>query len=93
MSNAKYVYNEILKYFASRPDKLFVVITAPPLSSSSYSDNARAFNLWLVNDWLDENNYTLNNVAVFDFYNVLTGANHHHRINNGQVEHTYARGT
>ena len=28
---------------------------------------------WLVNDWLAENNYTLNNVAVFDFYNVLTG--------------------
>jgi hypothetical protein len=92
VSNAKYVYNEILKYFASRPDKLFVVITAPPLSGSSYSDNARAFNLWLVNDWLGENNYTLNNVAVFDFYNVLTGSDHHHRINNGQVEHTYKRG-
>lgn len=89
VSNAKYVYNEILKYFASRPDKLFVVITAPPLSSSPYSDNARAFNLWLVNDWLDENDYQLNNVAVFDFYNVLTGADHHHRIVNGQVEHTY----
>lgn len=89
VSNAKYVYNEILKYFATRPDKLFVVITAPPLSSSPYSDNARAFNLWLVNDWLDENNYTLNNVAVFDFYNVLTGPDHHHRIVNGQVEHTY----
>lgn len=92
VSNAKYVYNEILKYFATRPDKLFVVITAPPLSHSSNSKNARAFNLWLVNDWLRENNYTLNNVAVFDFYNVLTGVDNHHRIVNGEVVHTFEAG-
>jgi len=92
VSNAKYVYNEILQYFATRPDKLFVVITAPPLISSANSNNARAFNLWLVNDWLDENNYTLNNVAVFDFYNVLTGPDHHHHIMNGRVEHSYIAG-
>ena len=92
VSNAKYVYNEILKYFATRPDKLFVVITAPPLSRSSNSKNARAFNLWLVNDWLRENNYALNNVAVFDFYNVLTGVDNHHRIFNGEVEHTFKTG-
>ncbi|HNO84967.1 MAG TPA: hypothetical protein PKM54_10095, partial [Anaerolineales bacterium] len=29
VGHAKYVYNEILQYFASRPDKLFIVITAP----------------------------------------------------------------
>ncbi len=87
VGHAKFVYNEILKYFAARPDKLFVVITAPPLSDSTYADNARAFNDWLLNDWLAENNYTLNNVAVFDFYNVLTSPDAHHRFNNGQVEH------
>ncbi len=87
VSGAKYVYNTILHYFATRPDKLFVVITAPPLSDPTYSENARAFNQWLVNDWLNENNYTLGNVAVFDFYNILTGPDAHHRINNGQVEH------
>jgi hypothetical protein len=92
VSNAKYVYNEILQYFATRPDKLFVIITAPPLINSAYSNNARAFNLWLVNDWLHENGYTLNNVAVFDLYNVLTGPDHHHRIINNQVEHTYTIG-
>ena len=92
VSNAKYVYNEILKYFATRPDKLFVVITAPPLSSSPNAKNARAFNLWLVNDWLKENNYTLNNVAVFDFYNVLTGPDNHHWVNDGLIEHTYVEG-
>ncbi len=87
VSGAKYVYNTILQYFATRPDKLFVVITAPPLSDSTHAENARAFNQWLVDDWLSENNYTLNNVAVFDFYNILTDANAHHRVNNGQIEH------
>jgi hypothetical protein len=92
VSNAKYVYNEILKYFGTRPDKLFVVITAPPLISSANAANARAFNDWLVNDWLQENDYALNNVAVFDFYNVLTGPDNHHRVVNGQIEHTYVGG-
>ncbi len=91
VSGAKYVYNTILQYFATRPDKLFVVITAPPLSDSTYADNARAFNNWLVNDWLRENNYPFNNVAVFDFYNILTDDDAHHRVHNGQVEHILGR--
>jgi len=92
VGGAKYVYNEILQYFATRPDKLFVVITAPPVSNPEYAANARAFNQWLLNDWLRENNYTVNNVAVFDFYNVLTGPNNHHRFVNGQVEHFFEQG-
>lgn len=87
VGHAKYVYNTILQTFGQHPDKLFVVITAPPLSDGTYAENARAFNNWLSNDWLRENNYTLNNVAVFDFYNILTDRNAHHRFNNGQVEH------
>ena len=87
VGGAKYVYNELLKYFATRPNKLFVVITAPPLSDRIYAKNARAFNQWMVNDWLSENNYTTGNVAVFDFYNILTGNDAHHRYRNGQIEH------
>lgn len=87
VGGAKYVYNTILQYFATRPDKLFVVITAPPLSDDTYAANARAFNNWLLNDWLAENNYALNNVAVFDFYNILTSPDAHHRFKDGQVEH------
>ena len=87
VGGAKYTYNQLLTYFAARPDKLFVVITAPPLSDASQAKNARAFNQWLVNDWLQENNYTAGNVAVFDFYNVLTGANAHHRYRDGAIEH------
>ena len=87
VGNAKYIYNEILQYFKTRPDKLFVVITAPPLTDGTLANNARAFNEWLVNDWLRENSYTQPNVAVFDFYNILTGPNNHHRFNNGAIEH------
>ena len=97
VSGAKYVYNQILQYFASRQDKLFVVITAPPLrkadTSTENATNARAFNDWLVNDWLRENDYPYNNVAIFDFYNVLTGPDNHHRFVNGQIEHIYKPGT
>ena len=87
VAGAKYVYNQILQYFSTRPDKLFVVITAPPLSDPTNAANARAFNQWLVNDWLRENNYTQNNVAVFDFYNVLTAPDAHHQYQNGRIEH------
>jgi len=90
VGHAKYVYNEILQYFATRPDKLFVVITAPPLSDNTNAANARAFNNWLVTDWLSENQYTLNNVAVFDFYNVLTSPDAHHQFLNGDIVHIVA---
>jgi hypothetical protein len=100
VGHAKFVYNQLLVYFKLHPEKLFVVITAPPLSDSTYAANARAFNQWLVNDWLKKNLYTLNNVAVFDFYNVLTSndgnadkndlglaTGNHHRWINGAVQH------
>ena len=98
VENAKAVYNQLLTYFATRQDKLFVVITAPPMQQSEYNTdyqtpaqraaNARAFNNWLVDDWLDD--YAHANVAVFDYYNVLTGANNHHRVVDGQIEHVTA---
>ena len=87
VAGARYVYNTILRFFATRPDKLFIVITAPPLSDRSNAANARAFNNWLVHDWLAENNYSQNNVAVFDFYNVLTGKDAHHTWQDGGIVH------
>ena len=103
VANAKGIYNDILAYFATRQDKLFVAITAPPLATndtdSAHAANARAFNDWLVNDWLAS--YPHQNVTVFDFYNVLTsngGSTHsndagqetgnHHRWWNGGVQHS-----
>ncbi len=74
VANVKGIYNDLLAYFATRPDKLFVVITAPPLgdfeTNPEQAANARAFNRWLVEEW--RQGYPLQNVAVFDFYNVLT---------------------
>jgi hypothetical protein len=98
IANAKGIYIDILNYFGTRQDKLFIIIAAPPLSDPTYSDNARAFNQWLTQEWLQ--NYPYNNVFVFDFYNVLTsnGGNpnisdlgwatgNHHRWWQGAVQH------
>jgi len=102
VANAKGIYNDLLSYFATRQDRLFIAITAPPLSTNDtnaqHAANARAFNNWLVNEWLAD--YAFHNVAVFDFYNVLTsnGGNsdtndansstgNHHRWWNGAIQH------
>ena len=98
VANAKGIYIDLLEYFKTQPDKLFVVITAPPLTDATYADNARAFNNWLVNEWLAD--YDVGNVFVFDFYNVLTTnggdpntndvgleSGNHHRWWNGALQH------
>ena len=102
LGNAKGIYNDILSYFATRQDKLFVLITAPPQNQddtdAAHAANARALANWLVNDWL--RSYPHNNVFVFDFYNVLTSnvlamsckmtpinAGNHHRWWKGAVQH------
>jgi hypothetical protein len=104
VSNIKGIYRDLLSYFATRQDKLFILITTPP---SSFGDpgltpgsaaRLRAINSWLVQHWLEA--YPYNNVAVFDFFNVLTsnGGNpdtndlgaatgNHHRLLNGRVQH------
>jgi len=101
VGSAKLIYMHLLDTFAQHTDKLFVAITAPPVTrEDSWEDpaTARAFNNWLVNDWLAD--YPYANVAVFDFYNVLTsngGDSHtndvdretgnHHRWWDGRVQH------
>jgi len=102
VANAKGIYNDLLVYFAAHHDRLFIVITAPPLASgdtnAAQAANARALNDWLVNDWLD--GYAFANVAVFDFYNVLTSnggdsntndlgqaTGNHHRWYGGALQH------
>ncbi len=107
VGNIKRLYNDLLGYFGAHPEKLFVVVTAPPLASAdtnaTAAANARAVNRWLVESWLL--GYPRNNVAVYDFYNVLTSnagdADHndlnglsgnHHRLRMGVVEHPTNRG-
>jgi hypothetical protein len=90
VGNAKAIYNELLTYFRTQPGTLFVALTAPPVQDPTYGANARAFNNWLVREWLAD--YRGSNVAVFDFYNVLTGAENHHRFRDGAIEHITNRG-
>ncbi|MBN2084905.1 MAG: hypothetical protein JW748_06730 [Anaerolineales bacterium] len=105
VGNAKRIYDDLLDYFAAHTEKLFIVITAPPLLDSppDQAANARALNIWLVEEWLAS--YPHHNVAVFDFYNVLTSnggdpntndldaaGGNHHRIRNEQVEYTVDQG-
>lgn len=103
VANVKGIYNDILKYFAQHPEKLFVLIVSPPLARDATTPgnaaNARAVANWLTTKWLA--NYDGNNVAVFDFYNVLTsnGGNpnkndrgknrgNHHRWWKGHIQHS-----
>jgi len=99
VANAKGIYQDLLPYFQQHQDNLFIVITAPPVSNAKNAGNARAFNQWLVNDWLKD--YPYKNVAVFDFYNVLTTnggsaktndldkeTGNHHRWWQNAIQHT-----
>ena len=101
VSNIKGLYRDLLDYFSTRPDKLFILITSPPVVQGE-ADEAmpllRAINTWLVQGWLAT--YPHKNVAVFDFSRVLTsnGGNpetadveattgSHHRFRNGAIEY------
>jgi len=90
VGGAKHIYLELLDYFSTQPDKMFVAITAPPLLDPSNAQNARAFNQWLVTEWLD--GYSGNNVYVFDFHAILTHPDNHHRVVNGSVEYINTNG-
>jgi hypothetical protein len=108
VSNVKGMYRDLLAYFATRQDKLFILITSPPVTPAEETLSgsvglARAINTWLVYHWLDD--YPYNNVAVFDFFNVLTtngggihindleaAAGNHHRLRHGEVRYTLQTG-
>lgn len=87
VANAKGIYLALREYLATRPDVLWVVITAPPLTPASTDPaaaaNARALNDWLVKEWLS--GYAGRNVFVFDFYNVLTSDGGSSRTNDPGV--------
>ncbi len=102
VSNIKGLYRDLLAYFATRPDKLFILLTTPPSYQGEVSlpaaARARAIHTWLVHHWLDE--YPYDNVAVLDYFNVLTSnggspdtndlgaaTGNHHRLRQGQVQH------
>lgn len=98
VANAKGIYLDLLGYFGAHPEKLFVAVVAPPVTSPD-TPGGRALADWLVDHWLQDAGYSAGNVFVFDYYNVLssktgggssdvglTGGNHH-RVWNGAVQH------
>jgi hypothetical protein len=102
VGNVKGLYKDLLSLFAAAPQRLWVLITPPPLvpgaTDASQAANARAVNNWLYTDWLKT--YPYKNVALFDFYNVLTSnggsvdtndvsavGGNHHRYREGSIDH------
>ena len=79
------IYKPLEDIFAENPDVLFIPVTAPPLcatcgTTDENAHRARLFNEWLVNDWLPAYNAAhpgLNNVAVFNFFDLLANADNH----------------
>jgi len=83
-SNGGYTYKPLEDIFAENTDTLFIVITAPPRnyvgSSDSEAHRARIFNNWLKTEWLTNYNTThpdYNNVAVFDWFDILAYPDDH----------------
>ncbi len=82
-----YTYEPLEDIFAAHPDILFIPVTAPPrhyaptdATNDAEAHRARLFNNWLKNVWLADYNAAhpgLNNVAVFDWFDVLTYPNDH----------------
>ncbi len=73
-----YTYRPLEDVFAASPDTLFVFVTAPPLVYTGTTDanahRVRLFNNWVKTEWLAGYNAAhpgLNNVAVFDLFDVL----------------------
>jgi len=86
-SNGGYTYRPLEDIFVANPDVLFVPVTAPPrhyapsdATNDAEAHRARVFNNWLKSDWLTSYNTAnpgLNNVAVFDWFDVLAYADDH----------------
>ncbi len=93
MEDEMAVYESLLPYFEAHPDKMFILVTPPPMQSISHPSVTRALCNWLCdreNGWLSA--LSTENAFVFDFYNVLTHPDAHHRIVNGLEEHTVVAG-
>jgi len=86
-SHNNYIYKSLEDIFAENPDILFIPVTAPPrhyapsdATNDAQAHRARQFNNWLKNEWL--NNYNsanpdLHNVAVFDWFDILSYPDSH----------------
>lgn len=87
------LYNGLLAYFEQHPDKMFVLVTPPPMIHISNPVKTRELCNWLYErntGWLS--GLSTGNVFVFDFYNVLTHPDAHHQFLSGQEVHQSVEG-
>ncbi|MCK5773014.1 MAG: hypothetical protein KAH57_04440, partial [Thermoplasmata archaeon] len=97
-----YAYKPLEDIFAENPDTLFIALTPPPLNygppdatTDTRALNARSFNTWLREDWLpsyNRSNPGVNNVAVFDFFDILAYPSNHSSHPN-RLRYEYGGGT
>ena len=93
ISDEKAIYNSLLPYFEEHPDKMFVLVTPPPMQQiSDPREDPGALRLarrpgdgWLAG-------LSTGNVFVFDLYNVLTDPDAHHRLVDGDEIHESVAG-
>jgi hypothetical protein len=87
------IYDNLLPYFEQHPDKMFVLVTPPPMQEISDAQKTRELCDWLADrktGWLA--GLSTGNVFVFDLYDVLTDRDAHHRLVDGQEVHQSAAG-
>ncbi|MHC1787447.1 MAG: hypothetical protein AB9880_10340 [Christensenellales bacterium] len=84
ISDEQALYKGLLPYFRSRPDKLFILVTPPPMIRIPTPGLTRQLCHWLTDrngGWLA--GLETGNVFVFDLYTVLTHPDAHHRLEDG----------
>ena len=98
----KKVYKrKLFKHFSENPDKMFIIITAPPLlpndTDQACANRARTFNNWLKKTYIkfyNRKNPGLENVAVFDYFDCLADSNNmlkeEYRFNDWDSHPNYA---
>ncbi len=72
VEEVKGYYETVRSFIAAHPDKLFILLTTPPLNSSE-ADAAMGARARSVADWLTSAEFKgdLSNLAVFDLYDLL----------------------
>lgn len=94
ISDEKAIYNSLLPYMEAHPDKMFVLVTPPPMIDIPDPQKTRELCDWLTdrdNGWLS--GLSTGNVFVFDLFNVLTHPDAHHRLAGGVEVHAAVPGS
>ena len=87
IDDEKDIYKGLLTYFDDHQDKMFILVIPPPEIVIASAPLTRELANWLAdreNGWLS--GYAYDNVYAFDYYNILTDPNNHHRIGSSGIE-------